>query len=115
MQNNNHLLKHKTHNQLYVRIDGTHLQGEIKCSYTMIKKAFGKPSEGDGYKTDAEWDILFDDGLVATIYNYKNGRNYLGKKGTPKTRIENWHVGGRDQGIIARVWYIITQDNYYGD
>jgi hypothetical protein len=111
--NNNDKLKHVTHNDKYVRIDGTHLLDEIRCSYQMIKKAFGLPNKGDEYKIDAEWNIEFADGLVATIYNYKDGKSYLGKHGTPKTRIKNWHIGGKDQRVVGRVWSILTNDNHY--
>ncbi|CAB4129370.1 hypothetical protein UFOVP118_10 [uncultured Caudovirales phage] len=112
MHNNDKLI-HKTHNDKYVRIDGTHLLDEIKCSYQMIKDAFGLPNCGDEYKIDAEWDIEFDDGLIATIYNWKDGKNYQGKNGTPKTRIEHWHIGGKDPIVVNRIWSILTKDNHY--
>jgi hypothetical protein len=48
----------------------------------------------DNYKSDAEWQVQFDDGTVATIYNWKNGRNYCGDEGTPTHLIREWHIGG---------------------
>lgn len=69
-------------------------QGYVYTEYKTLCKVFGKPSEGDGYKVDAEWLIRFENGTVATIYNYKNGKNYLGSNGTPKTKITEWHIGG---------------------
>jgi len=82
-----------THNQEEINTGDTFYQGDINISYKELKKFFGKPTEGDKFKIDAKWSIKVGD-IVATIYNYKTGRNYLGKNGTPKTKIEHWHVGG---------------------
>jgi hypothetical protein len=73
---------------------GTSLQGYVTVSYDDLVEAFGKPdSVGDGYKTDAEWNLEIDDTIV-TIYNYKNGRNYNGAQGLAVDQITDWHVGG---------------------
>lgn len=100
-------MQFKTHNQKYVRIDGTSLQSYITTDYATIKKAFGKPNCGDEYKIDAEWDIEFSDGIVATVYNWKDGKSYLGKDGTPKTKITTWHIGGKSQEAVDRVITIL--------
>jgi len=84
--------------------DNTWYLGEINISYTELVKLFGEPvSDGDGYKVDAEWILVFEDGEVATIYNYKNGRNYLGSSGKSKERIRYWHIGGRNEIVVDRV------------
>jgi len=75
-------------------ISGTHLIDYVTVSYKTLKTTFGKPEAGDGYKVDAEWGIKFEDGTVATVYNYKTGKNYDRKNGIPKTQITNWHIGG---------------------
>ena len=77
--------------------NGTFLQGEIDCSYADLVKVFGKEtSKGDEYKTQAEWLIRFPCGTVATIYDYKEGDAYNGRgNGKPKTKVRDWHVGGR--------------------
>ena len=50
-----------------------------------------------GCKVDAEWGILFD-GVIFTIYNYKDGINYLGEvEGIPTQFITDWHLGGNDK------------------
>lgn len=78
-----------------INVYRTSLQGYINISYSKLVKIFGLPtSTGDGYKVDAEWSIKFADGIVATIYNYKNGINYCGKNGTPVEHITNWNIGG---------------------
>lgn len=83
-------------------IDGTHLQGEFIGDYYQLCRAFGEPSEGDGYKVDAEWAVMTPAG-IATIYNYKDGKNYCGPDGTPKTKIKDWHIGGRNVNAVAWV------------
>ena len=94
----------KTHNDAYIEIGGTHLQGYIRADYAALVKAFGKPHDGDGYKVDWEWDILFEDGTVATIYNWKNGPNY-GYEGVGPSAIMEWNVGGHSNVVprIARI------------
>jgi hypothetical protein len=97
-------MKFVTHNQSNINIGETCLQGYINVEYSTLKKLFGKPSAfGDGYKTDAEWYIQFEDGSVATIYNWKNGKNYCGKEGTPKTKITKWNIGGNDVSVVEKL------------
>lgn len=97
-------MKFKTHNYSRINSTGTSLVGYINISYAVLKKVFGSPTTGDGYKVDAEWNILFADGTVATIYNYKDGKNYCGaRKGTSKTKITNWHVGGKSDLALENI------------
>lgn len=83
----------------------TSLQGYVKTTYAKLVECFGKPTcDGDGYKVDAEWIITFADGVVATIYNYKDGRNYCGEEGLAVEDITEWHVGGHNgTGVESRV------------
>ena len=77
------------------RLYGTSLQGFFRAPFDKIVKAFGQPhDDGDGYKTDAHWVLMFDDGTIATIYNYKDGRNYCGPDGLAVEEITDWHIGG---------------------
>jgi len=85
------------------RAAGTSLQGYVRVSYARLVKSFGKPLKGDGYKTDAEWVLKAPDGTIATIYNYKDGKAYLGRKGTPVRNITNWHIGGKKKVAVAWV------------
>ena len=65
-------------------------QGEINCSYSLLVARFGEPSEGDGYKTQAEWTVYTPSG-IATIYDWKQGDSYHGKgNGTPVEQITKW-------------------------
>jgi len=79
---------------------GTSLQGEIETSYSNLVSKFGSPnSETDGYKVDAEW-ALKHKGHVITIYNYKDGHNYLGKRGKDVADIRTWHIGGKTKKVV---------------
>lgn len=98
-----------THNQSNININGTHLLGYLNASYDRIVSLFGLPHGGDGYKIDAEWDILFDDGLVATIYNYKNGKNYCGSHGERVEEIDKWNIGGYNDAVVERVRAIVSE------
>lgn len=102
-------MKYLTHNQKKINVGGTCLVGEIVVSYKILKRVFGQPTGSDGYKSDAEWEIEFEDGEVATIYNYKDGKNYNGRSGLPKTKITNWHIGGKDKEVVERIEILINE------
>lgn len=74
-------------------VSGTGLSGYIFCPYKNIVALLGKPNAtGDGYKVDAEW-IIEMKGTIMTIYNYKDGKNYNGRKGIATSKITEWHIG----------------------
>ena len=90
--------------------NGTCLQGEITASYEDLVEAFGEPTEGDEYKTDAEWCVKFADGTIATVYNWKNGLNYCGPaEGTQTRKITDWHIGGFSLDAVARVHVVMAK------
>lgn len=85
-------------------ISGTSLQGYIECDYETLCRVFGKEtSDGDGYKVDVEWDLEFSDGVVATIYNWKNGKNYCDEDGLEIDEITEWNVGGHSKQAFDNV------------
>jgi hypothetical protein len=92
---------------------GTSLQGYIDADYKVLRKVFGRPDPNahDNYKSDVEWDVVFSDGSIATIYNYKDGKNYCGASGTAKTKIRDWHVGGRSARALRNVELVL--EAYY--
>ena len=106
-------MNYTTHNTEWrtIKTSGTHLQGHTQATYADIVKAFGEPMEEgfDDYKSDAEWEILFEDGTVATIYNYKNGINYCGESGTPTEQITDWHIGGFNEKAVERIQEVLKQ------
>jgi putative N-acetylmannosamine-6-phosphate epimerase len=78
-------------------ICGTSLRGYVHTSYKTLHNLFGKPNlpkaKEQGGKIDAEW-ILETPYGIASIYNYKDGKNYNGRAGTAVKDITEWHIGG---------------------
>ena len=98
------IMNFKTHNDDdLINADGTCLQGIIKVEYSTLVDMFGEPQEMSGpCKTDWEWTVEFDDGSVATIYNWKNGPNYCGDAGLYRHEViaHGWHIGARDKNTV---------------
>jgi hypothetical protein len=91
--------------------NGTSLQGDTENTYAELVAKLGEPNtEGDGYKTDAEWVVLTTQG-IATIYNYKTGKNYNGDEGQATKDITDWHIGGHDKFVVGCVKKALGQSN----
>jgi len=106
-------MKFKTHNDIDLGIIGTNSCGQLCMSYNRLKRIFGKPTVFDEDNSDAEWVIKFEDNTIATIYNYKDGKNYLGKSGLPKTEITDWHIGGTSQravDLVKKAYYKVEDE-----
>ena len=72
----------------------TSLRGYMPARYEELVAVFGEP-EGGGDKTTVEWCLEFEDGTVATIYDWKECE-------TPMYKY-NWHIGGMSKLSMARV------------
>jgi len=83
--------------------DMTSLKGSINTTYAKLVKRYGEPCESDGYKSDAEWIIEWEDGVIGTIYNWKNGKNYLGDYGDEVEDITEWNIGGHKPIVVKRI------------
>jgi hypothetical protein len=86
---------------------GTCFQGNINLTYKELVSELGEPilfkgKKNDGDKIDAEWYLLTPFG-VGTIYNYKDGKNYLGDEGTETVKITEWHIGGANKETYAYI------------
>jgi hypothetical protein len=95
-----------------INIGGTSYKGTISANYIDLEDTFGEPLEGDDYKTDAEWVVSFTVGdatVVATIYNWKNGKNYCGDDGDDVLDIREWNVGGHDPMCVTLVEQAIRE------
>jgi hypothetical protein len=79
---------------LFSVASGTHLQGYVNTTYDNLVALFGN-SLGSGDKTTQEWILEFDDGTVATIYDWK-------EYDTPMGRYD-WHIGGTSKQAVALV------------
>jgi hypothetical protein len=80
---------------------GTCLQGTLRIGYDEIMQVMNKHNiqahkGSDDGKTDVNWYGKFSDGRIFTIYNWKNGKAYLGDQGLDIQRIRDWHVGGKE-------------------
>jgi hypothetical protein len=98
------------------RATGTGFLAYLDIGYADLVATLGEPLKGDGYKVDAEWILEFPGGTaefpeptVATIYNYKTGRKYLGPTAPATEGIRDWHIGGRDQRAMDRVAELFPQ------
>lgn len=69
-------------------INGTSLQGYVHTTYAKLKEIFGEPVYRGDDKVTAEWVVKTADGIVATIYDWKEDE-------TPLHSYE-WHIGGHD-------------------
>lgn len=81
----------------------TSLKGSITITYAKLVERYGEPCESAGYKSDAEWDIEWEDGVIGTIYNWKNGKNYLGDEGEEVEDITDWNIGGYKEIVVKRI------------
>lgn len=66
----------------------TGLRGRFIESYARLVEVLGEPhriGSGDG-KIQVEWFLRFDDGTIATVYDYKSD--------VVAERVTDWHVGG---------------------
>ena len=79
-------------------------QGSLSdITYNEIKNKFGNPtySETSGdEKVQAEWDIKFDNGVRATIYDYK-------QYDLPPEDVTEWSVGGNSPHSAYEVYKVM--------
>jgi hypothetical protein len=72
----------------------TSLQGYMRATYNQLVSRFGEP-DGGGDKTTVEWVLKFEDGTVATIYDWK-------ECSTPMYEYD-WHIGGKSKRAVTLV------------
>ncbi len=77
--------------------------GEIIYDYKTLVKKFGKPqfdgASGDN-KVKIEWSLIFSDGTIATVYDWKNyNKTNLEIKKFNKI----WNVGGHNKKALINV------------
>jgi hypothetical protein len=79
----------------------TYLMGySDMCKREHLELAFGEPFldgvSADG-KTTVEWRVTFDDGIVATIYDWKRAETPAADEWI------RWHIGGRHSLAVTHV------------
>ena len=80
-------------------VNMTSYKGSLTTTYGQLIQVFGKPDKGpDDLNLDkitCEWALEFEDGVVATLYDWKTNR-------TPMAQYE-WHIGGRSSEAVDRI------------
>jgi hypothetical protein len=82
----------------------TSLKGEFPITFAELVEIFGAPKYGpnaDRDKTTCEWALAFEDGTVATIYDYKTPFTPMGEY--------EWHIGGHHALAYTHVVDTIVQ------
>lgn len=106
-------MKYKTHNDQEININGTCRAKVYRnfgrdITYQDIVNVFGEPMESHCDKADLEWHIQYEDGTIATIYNYKSGYNYLGKyRNLKNMRGDGWHIGCNNEDAAAMAYFAV--------
>ena len=98
------------------KIVGTHFFGSIKgVSYEELTELFGTPiareylpwsDETDNKDTRYQWLIEFEDGLLATIYDWKVDYSKVSVHDQQMV----WHIGGHDSRVMDRIYKIVNLD-----
>jgi len=85
-------------------VNMTGLRGYVEANLGELCEVFGKPDHGPNDhnldKTTCEWHLKFEDGLVASIYDYKVGYTPMGTY--------EWHIGGHEDVVVSRIQELIT-------
>jgi len=92
-------MKFSTHNDGPVETNMSSLQGYLQSTRARLTAVFGEPElVGDKEdKVQLEWSIKFEDGTVATLYDWKTHREM------PIDELYSWHIGGYASPIVGRV------------
>ena len=92
----------------------TCLQGEIHIGFYDLVDMFGEPEDVSSTgKSDVQWAIEID-GVVATIYNWKDGPAYTGDDSIEVERIHEWNIGGHSQSAVMIVLNAVKKYVYEG-
>ena len=84
-----------------INASGTSLQGYITTTQSDLIEVFGEPIrfEENTDKVTLEWIVQFDNGEIATIYDWKRYED-----GTPGMyEICEYHIGGNSRDVLTLV------------
>ena len=95
-------------------IDGTHLVGRVETTYKNLVEKLGPPHhdyQTEPSKVSVEWSLRFPKtNDVVTIYNWKDGKNYLGDdEGDEIENITDWHIGGYNSKVVPMIKEVINK------
>ena len=78
---------------------GTWLQGSVLTTRAKLTETFGEPMQYEASKITLQWGVKFDDGTIATIYDWKRY-----ELGTPaEDELMTYNIGGLDLGAVRNV------------
>jgi hypothetical protein len=92
-----------------IEIAGTFLQGYVETTKAELVSVFGDPIQyADGDKVTIEWGIRFEDGTIATIYDWKRY-----ERGTPKDNERmTYNIGGLTPRAVELVNLAIKNNKH---
>jgi hypothetical protein len=87
----------QTHNDIEICADNCSLMGTMQAQRRHLEAVFGPPLPIWSDRVTTEWVIRFEDGKIATIYDWK-------RQIPPGAQeVYNWRIGGRDILTVTRV------------
>lgn len=101
-----------------INMSSVEFKGILDANYSDLVSAFGTPDVGDQYKTDVQWKLRLktEHGSCSVVlYNYKSGKNYIGKHGLSLKQIPNWHVKATKSthiNVVASLEQFLKEKNY---
>ena len=96
-------MTYQTHNDIRINTNMSSGRGSIDTDYFTLVGLFGRPehiSNDPADKVRVEWSVKFDDGTVATIYDWKDP--------TPIHEVRDWHVGGFSPMALTHIASVVT-------
>ena len=83
----------------------THGVGSFDAPFSYVRAILGEPiykkdfPNGPGYKSDVVWQIIVKSNPIeiVRVYNYKDGKNYLGDEGKEVEQITYWKIGSNNR------------------
>ena len=107
------VLEHTSHSgngaMDYTLLEGTYFQGYVQTPFSALVAAFGTPGPGDDDgKITYRWLIVFADGTVATVYDWKVSSRFRGPEGITPRELRSaasfsWTIGGHTKLAIWRI------------
>lgn len=97
-----------------VEVGGTHGVGSIVATREEMTQTFGAPTYCEwesGDKVTIEWDVKFNDGTIATIYDWK--RIECGEEADAIGLFDpfQWNIGGHNEKAVEAVRMAIALRN----
>ena len=85
-------------------LPSTHGVGSFDAPFSYVRAILGEPIykkeyDGHDYKSDVVWQIIINSDPIEIIrvYNYKDGKNYLGDEGKKVEQITYWKIGSNNR------------------